>query len=280
MDAAGISGLWAVMVFNLVSFVLIAPIFLIRRHNTLPVRPRLHITTCFCGLAYVLYIGAFLYTEVIRVLVLFYLMPVWGFVLARIFVGEAISPVRWLCMLLGLSGLVVICGIEQGIPLPSNMGDWMALISGVGWAGASLSILTDRKEPVNYSIAFLFWGALWSIVLATLATTQGILPTPSWSHLTDVLIWMVPLAIFIVIPGAFATMYAPSQLNPGIVGLLFMTEISIATTTAALFASEPFGPKEITGVVLITLAGIIEPLILIFFKTRKSTPVTPRFDQD
>ena len=60
---------------------------------------------------------------------------------------------------------------------------------------------------------------------------------------------------------------AKTQLNPGVVGLLFMTEISVGTTTAALFAGEPFGLREITGVILITLAGISEPIYQFWLKT-------------
>lgn len=262
MSDAGISGLWAVMVFNVISFILVTPIIFRQWNSIIPGRMRLHATACVCGLGYVLYIGAFLYTEVIRVLVLFYLMPIWGFALARIFIGEAITPARTACMVLGISGLMVICGIEQGFPFPSNAGDWMALLSGVVWAGVSLLILTDKHEPVNYGATFLFWGAVWALLLATFATGQGVLPVPSWTQLPEILIWMVPLAILVIIPAAFATLYAPSQLNPGVVGLLFMTEISVGTATAAWLAGEPFGLREVAGVILITLAGITEPIVV------------------
>jgi hypothetical protein len=40
-----------------------------------------------------------------------------------------------------------------------------------------------------------------------------------------------------------------------------MTEISVATTTTALFAGEPFGMRELLGVFLISLTGLAEPLI-------------------
>lgn len=260
MDEAGIYGMWAVLVFNLVSFTLILPWVLYRWREFVPGRLRLHFGAGITGLAYVLYVGAFLYSEVIRVLVLFYLMPIWGFVFARIFVGEAITAVRWISMLLGLTGLLVICGIQNGIPVPSGIGDWMALLSGLLWAGISISVLTDRHEPLNYSVTFLFWSVVWSILIAIVASRHGVLSSPQWHQLGGILVWLVPLAMLVIIPAAFATMYAPSILNPGIVGLLFMTEISVGTITAALFAGEPFGITEIAGVLLITIAGVAEPL--------------------
>ena len=260
MDEAGIHGMWAVMVFNVTAFVLISPWVIYKWRTFVPGRLRLQLGSVVTGLAYVLYTGAFLYTEVIRVLVLFYLMPIWGFVLARIFIDEKITPARWVSMIFGLAGLIVVCGIENGIPIPSNAGDWMALIAGIMWAGVSISILTDKQEPLNYWAMFLFWGSFWSIVVALYVTNQGLLPSPQWNQLPSILLWLIPLAILVIIPAAFATLFAPSQLNPGVVGLLFMTEISIGTITAALFAGEPFGTTEILGVLLITAAGLSEPV--------------------
>ena len=260
MDETGFPGMWAVFLFNLVSLVLLVPYILKEWSQLVPGRKRMHAIACITGLAYVCYTGAFLYTEVIRALVFYYLMPVWGFFLARIFIGERITPIRWLSILLGIGGLLAICGIDEGIPIPSRAGDWLALAGGFIWAGAALAILTDKQDTVNYTVTFLFWATVCSIVFALVASRSGVLSPPQWAHLTDTLVWLVPFALFIIIPGAFVTLYAPSQLNPGIVGLLFMTEISVGTVTAALLADEPFGTREIAGVLLITLAGVAEPL--------------------
>ncbi len=37
-----------------------------------------------------------------------------------------------------------------------------------------------------------------------------------------------------------------------------MTEISVGTVTATIWAGEPFGMRELIGVTLITLAGLSE----------------------
>jgi drug/metabolite transporter (DMT)-like permease len=47
-------------------------------------------------------------------------------------------------------------------------------------------------------------------------------------------------------------------LNPGVVGLLMMTEISVGAVTAAIWADEPLGTRELTGIALITVAGLSE----------------------
>ena len=227
------------------------------------------------GLGYVLYATSFIYTEVVRVIVLFYLMPVWGFLVARVFIGEPITPVRWFSMAAGVAGMLVIFDIDTGVPLPRNAGDWMALTAGILWAFASLMLLVDKQTlSRDYCFMLFFWGTILSIVFAAFAASQGVLGEPHWGALGDVAAWLLPFAIVVLIPAGLATVFGPSHLNPGIVGLLFMTEISVAVVTAALLAGEPFGWREIIGIALITLAGLAEPLRGLLMRSRGTHELT------
>jgi drug/metabolite transporter (DMT)-like permease len=257
---AGFSGAWSPVMLNAFPLAFVCPLLVYRWRAFVRGRLRFHIGGLFAGLAFVLYANSLMYTEVIRSILLFYLMPIWGFLLARFVAGEVITPVRWLCMALGLGGLLIIFGVDVGLPLPRNIGDWMALGSGLVWAIASLMMLTDNEDAINYGLAFFLWGTLGAGVMACFASIQGLALTPDWSMVALMLPWLIPLAILVVIPAGFATVYGPTQLNPGVAGLLFMTEISVATVTAALFAGEPFGIRELLGIILISLAGLAEPL--------------------
>ena len=44
------------------------------------------------------------------------------------------------------------------------------------------------------------------------------------------------------------------------VGLLYMTEVSVGAATAALWAGEPFGWREVAGIALITVAGLLDSI--------------------
>jgi drug/metabolite transporter (DMT)-like permease len=72
--------------------------------------------------------------------------------------------------------------------------------------------------------------------------------------------WFLVVAMILVIPAAWAVIWGAPHLNPGVVGLLFMIEVSVGTVTAAIWAGEPFGWREFTAVVLITIAGLSELL--------------------
>jgi len=223
-----------------------------------------------CGLGYVLYSSAFLFTDVISVVVLFYLMPVWGFVLSRLFLGDRITNIRWLAMCLATIGLWLILGEQGGIPVPGNAGDWMALVAGLLWAGTALLLLTDhgRENAFTYGAGFIVWGLVIAGVSAAILTRWELHPAPDVSAAAEVSVWLIPFALIVIVPAAVATVYAPTKLNPGVVGLLFMTEISVGTISAAIWADEPFGVRQVLGVLMITLAGALEPFSEVLEKTR------------
>ena len=108
----------------------------------------------------------------------------------------------------------------------------------------------------KYARSIFFYGVIAAIVLA-ISPMAGEIEFPDWSVIVDVLPWTIPVAI-IVIPGAYAAFWGAPHLNPGVVGLLFMTEISVGGITAAIWANEPLGSRELTGIALISIAGLIE----------------------
>ena len=260
LETAGFPGIWASVALNAIPFVLVLPTLALRAANICRHGRRFHVGCLLLGLAYALYASAFLFTQVINVIVLYYLLPLWGFLLARAVTGEAITPTRWLAMLLGFLGIFFIFGAFDGLPLPRNGGDWMALASGFLWAAGSLLLLLDRDgTPIDCGIAFVFWGTLCATLLATIASLYGVLPPPRPPNL-NLLFWLLPVAVLVVIPASFATVYGPMVLNPGVVGLLFMTEISVGTITAAILTDEPFAAPQLLGIFCVSVAGLLEIL--------------------
>ena len=262
LDHAGFPGLWSTTVFNIAAMVAVAPILFFYRKRLFPGRLRLHIILIGTGIGYVLYASAFLFTDVVSVIVLFYLMPIWGFIFGRIFLNDVITPIRWASIVIAFAGLWMILGEGSAVPLPRNAGDWMALAAGLTWAGMAVLLLKegDTESAMTYGAGFLAWGLIFAAVIGAVVTQAGVHPPAQWSGLLNELKWMIPFSMIIIVPAAIATVYAPTKLNPGVVGLLFMTEISVGTITAAIWADELFGTRQLLGVILITIAGALEPL--------------------
>lgn len=258
LDEAGISGVWSLLGFYIVPFALLAPVMLVRWRTSLAGWwPNLLGFSSAIGLA--LYSLAVLNTEVVKAMLLFYLTPIWSTLIARIWLGEPITPMRWLALVLGLLGMMVILKVDQRFPWPEQIGDWMALGAGIGWAITANLYRADggRIAPIDLLNQNFLWSAILALLVVIVMHPDGA-TAPSLATYTAQLWWLVPTIVFVVMSGVYATMWGAPKLNPGIVGLLFMTEISVGAITAAIWAGEPFGIREVIGIVLITGAGVAE----------------------
>lgn len=265
LEDAGFQGFWAVAGLYAVAAVVLFPYAAFRWRRVLAGGLRLHATCIVIGWAMAAYAGAFLYTEVIPAVLLYYLSPVWGFLLARIFFNDKITPARWVAMVLALLGAAMIFGVDTWPPMPRNQGDWMALGSGLAFVIGSMMMLSRPEvSSLEYSTGFLIWGA---VGLVALSLIQPVSP-PSAGEILQVLPWLGPIALLVLIPGCFAAIHAASVLNPGIVGILFMAEIGVSVILAALLTDEPIGPNQIGGVVLIAMAGALEGIVAIVRRRR------------
>lgn len=260
LEDAGLGEMLPAMVFNAIPMILMLPVIVWRWPKIRRAPLQFHITGAIVGLSIVTYTNAFLYTDVVRVLILFYLTPVWGFLLARLFLGDRITPIRLISIALGVGGMLVIFGIEHGFPLPNNSGDWLALAGGIFWAIASLMMLVGKESPIDYTLWFFLWNGIAAIAVTLFFFDQTGAIIPTLDVFVSVLPWMIPLALILIIPAGFAVIYGPTQLNPGVAGILFMVEIGVGTVTATILTDEPFGARELAGVLMITFAALIEPV--------------------
>ncbi len=264
LDGAGIAGVWAIVLFYLLPALVLAPLFWFRRRQMQDGGWSLHIAGMLAGTALVFYAGALVFTDVVRALLLFYLTPLWSTVLARIVIGEVITGRRWGTIGLALMGLLVILKVDTGFSGSIGPGDWMGFASGIIWAVAAVWMKSDSSSNgIDFTLSYFAWGSVVALLLTTLPL-QGSQSAPDWEIIRDTLPWILPVVLFLVIPPTLAVMWGATVLSPGLLGILFMTEISAGTITAAIWANEPFGLREVLGVILITAAGLFEPVVEIY----------------
>ncbi|MCH1478064.1 MAG: EamA family transporter, partial [Arenicellales bacterium] len=126
LDSTGISGAWASALFNLIALVFLAPLILIRLRPLLAGGLQIQLTGATLGLTLLVYATAFLYTDVVHAILLYYLTPIWGALFGRLWLKEKISPDQLVGIGFGIVGMMVILHIDEGFPWPRNIGDWMA----------------------------------------------------------------------------------------------------------------------------------------------------------
>jgi drug/metabolite transporter (DMT)-like permease len=235
---------------------LLLPVIIARWRRLIAGGISLLVTGMIIGGAFALYATALVLTDVVYTILLFYLTPVWGTLLGRIMLGERITRGRLLALILGIAGLFVILGFDRGLPLPRNIGDWMALLSGIGWAYGSLRVYRSETASAWESTTTFFAGGLLVTLGAVLIPID--VTTPSAESLVAATPWLFLLVAVYLIPSFLVILWAASRLSPGRVGLLLMGEVVVGVISAALLTDEPFGGREIIGTILIISAGMIE----------------------
>jgi drug/metabolite transporter (DMT)-like permease len=198
------------------------------------------------------------YTDVVRAILLFYLTPVWGTILARIFLRDAITPQRIFAMAIAIIGALTIFGLGLQFPVPQNVGDWMGVGAGMLWAIASLRInIYKNYSTIEMTLGFFFWSFIFSIVAALIFAPSYV---PSVTQTLPALPLLLIFMLLLIMPATYASLWGPKFLSPGVVGLLFMTEIVVGSISVALLSEELIGVREVTGILLITCASLIEPI--------------------
>lgn len=258
LEQMGIGGAWVSVVFFAVAALTPLP-WLLRKSawagfgNTL-------LTGTLLGLAFTLYTVSLVMTDVIHAILLFYLTPVWSTLAGIALFGERLTVSRGLAMAFGFAGMAFILGFEEGLPLPRNAGDWLALISGMLWAAGTLRSYARPSPGVSLPVlSFCIGGIISSLSVVAVAGALGS-PISDLSNLAQGLPWAILFGLILFAPPNFLVLWAAQRIDPGRVGILLMTEVLAGAVTAALFSGEQFGAMELTGTILILCAGLVEVL--------------------
>ncbi len=155
--------------------------------------------------------------------------------------------------------MLVILGLGEGLPLPRNWGDWLSLAAGVLWAAGSLKLYQmGNVAAQDQMLAFVAGGVVASLFLLAVGGA-GLAGPVSANDLLTALPYGFLFAVYLV-PTLFLTLWPATILTPGRAGLLLMTEVVVGVVSAALFANEVFGMRELAGTLLISAAGAVEIL--------------------
>jgi len=255
-DSAGVGAGWVGLAFNLVALATSLPWLLNRAAWTGGSRQVL--TGLFLGTAFTFYTVSLVLTDVIDAILLFYLTPVWSTIGGYLFLGHRLGLARVIAILLGFAGLACILGVGGGLPLPRNIGDWLALASGLLWSAGSLRSYRWPAESVALPVfAFCVGGAISALPILAIGMAQS-LPIAALGNLLPMLPWIVAVALILFVPPNFLVLWATQRMDPGRVGILLMTEVLFGAISAALLSGEPFGALELAGTALIVSAGLVE----------------------
>lgn len=254
LNELGFDGVPLTLFLYLIMLVLILPWAWRERHHILTSWKVLLGVALLGGGAQLAFNTALVYGEVIRVMVLFYLVPLWGVLGGRIFLQEKIDQVRWLGVGFSIFGAFLVVGGLHAFVAPPSWIDGIALLSGFLFAMNNIVFRISQTVPVKIKLAFMFLGAF---VLAGAAITQMDIPVSfdvsgqAWGILfLYAAIWMMA--------ANFGTQWAVTHIEAGRSSIIVIMELVTAVVSASLILGETMTPLEMIGGSLIMLAAFLE----------------------
>jgi len=201
--------------------------------------------------------------DVVRVILLFYLAPAWGKIIEWAFMGHRWGWSSTIAIVASLSGAYLVLGGEVSLA-EIGLGDMLAVLSGVAWAGGAALIFTGgRAHPMSLSLVTACAAALIGIgfiVLGSGTVVSGDMTAKGMGV-------GAAAGILYVLPILALTLWSAQRLSPAVVSFLLTAEILSGVLSGVLFLDEPFGAMQAAGAVLILFAAAVEVIPVILRKT-------------
>ena len=218
----------------------------------------LALTAGWTNLAYVL---AVIDGEVMRVMLLFYLSPLWTLILAHFWLKEPIDKRGLMIMALSLMGAFImlsdLTGRASAWPLPRNTAEWFALSSGIAFAISN--VITRKSTHLSIrSKSFAVWLGVLLMAILAMPFVKETIPAPSFFSLNDSLVILV-IAMSLIV-ATLLTQYGITQMPATCASVLFLFELVIAAITSYFLAHETMEINEWIGGSLIVAASIFAAL--------------------
>ncbi|UCU99488.1 DMT family transporter [Acidovorax radicis] len=262
MHQAGLHPLWATAcMYALVLVALLAwrPGILrqVRQH------PELWLLALASGLNNVAFNWAVTIGDVVRVILLFYLMPAWAVLLAWRILGERPTPAALWRLALAFTGVVLVL-LPEGAPATRllqnlSLADALALLGGFMFALTNVTLRRLHTVPGPARMFSMFGGCmLMALAVACIGLQVAVVePFPAVNST-----WVVTglLLAGVLMLGNWALQFGAARLAAGTTALVMLSEVAFASVSSALMGASTLGTRTLLGGALILLASLLAAL--------------------
>ncbi len=194
--------------------------------------------------------------DVVRVVLLFYLMPAWSVLLAWPLLGERPRRAALLRLALALAGVVIVLkSPDSPWPLPHSTPDYLALMGGMCFALTNIMLRKLGHTPSEGRMLAMFAGGMVMAAAAGLAGLGlGVVPAPALADAG----WPVALGLCLAfLISNLGLQYGAARLAAGTTALVMLTELLFASVSSALLDAAELGPRTLLGGGLIVVAAVL-----------------------
>jgi drug/metabolite transporter (DMT)-like permease len=254
LQAHGLHPLWATAMVYVVSVTVLLALWP-RAWRGAAAHPQLWLLLVAAGFTNVGFNWAVTVGDVVRVVLLFYLMPAWSVLLAWPLLGERPTAAALARLGVALAGVVVILKTpETPWPVPESLADGLALLGGFSFALTNIMLRRLHAVPAVTRVGTMFaGGALAAGGAALVGMGLGTVGAPVLLPVSALSIALLLSLGFLV--GNAALQYGASRLPAQTTSLVMLSEVLFASGTSVAAGAAELGPRTWAGGALILAAA-------------------------
>ena len=252
LEKNGVPGLWATLLIYIVALLpIIVPCWRLRQ-QFLHQKVNYSLLALAAGWTNLAFILAMLEGEVVRVLLLFYLSPIWAMLMAWLILREKIEAPGLVALVLAMTGAVIMLWHPEFFSTAPSLADCYAITAGLAFA--STNVLIRRIGHVHWSLKL---GSAWIgvVAISVIGLALSIEAAPEFSGMTMWLILLLGFPFMFIM--TWTAQYGVTHLPVQISSIIFLLEIIAGAVSAAWLTSEVISDAEYLGGLLIIAAGLI-----------------------
>ena len=204
--------------------------------------------------------------DVVRVVLLFYLMPLWAVLLARWLLGEALTAAALLRLALALAGAAIVLWPSTGAgaggsdgaaqwPVPRTLAEWLGLAGGLAFALTNVMLRREAAAPEPARVLAMFLGgALVAGALALALSQSGAVPWPGPAPAWGLGVALLALCF---LAANLALQYGATRVPANVTAVVMVSEVLFASGSAVLLGASSLTPSLVLGGCLIVGAALL-----------------------
>lgn len=253
LEEGGLQGIWLTLVLYGAALVASLPYTYRAFAQLLHAPAWLLVLTAAAGWTNIAFVEAVLHGNILRVLLLFYLSPLWATLMGWLFLREHASRMAAASLAIALVGaLLMLWNPNIGVPWPQSSADWFALSS--GFAFALSNVATRGVQSVSVGTKLFCVGFGVSAMAAVIIVSVGA-PVPRVAP--NVLGGAVALGIFGILAMTFLVQYGVTHIPVYRSAVITFVELVAGAVSQALLTDEVVTAREWFGGALIVIGAFL-----------------------
>lgn len=222
--------------------------------------PLLWLLAAAAGLTNVGFNWAMTVGDVVRAVLLFYMMPAWVVLLAWPLLGEKPTRGSLLRLVLAMTGVVIVLKTPASPwPLPESLADALALMGGFCFALTNILLRKLNQSPSEARMLAMFGGgALMATFAALLGMQSGVVGPPPAPERAWLVLALGLSAAFLA--ANLALQYGATRLRASTTSLIMLSEVVFASVSSVMLGAGEWSSRTVVGGSLILLASLLSML--------------------